>query len=367
MKTENQNHNKIMKKVGIVEGFYWTPSDAVQGRYGEFDPDKRLDLLGFMSRKGLNTYIYDPKILRGDHYERAYDKALIGSKTRWLQTFRYAKQSSIDFIWGLAPGVSDQWEKKPLLENIEYILDLGASGIALLFDDVPGGTTESQKHAQADLTRQIENRFGKIVKAICPGNYCGEKEELQRNLEILHSEIPEDIPFLLTGKKVWSDHIEFNDFPDLNQRGIILWDNWMASDTSNPSRLELSPLRGRHKDLFDKLDGYVLNPCFPIERIIPVVSSISEIILKGMNISKKESAILPNGNTITWLEYTNELPGLLDIMAHDWADFLGADPVILRKLLGRDVEKKSIQLQRIEYASILKKWPSLQPIFERQL
>ena len=87
---------------------------------------------------------------------------------------------------------------------------------------------------------------------------------------------------------------------------------------------------------------------------------------KGLNISKKESAVLSNGNTITWLEYTNELPGLLDIMAHDWADFLGVDPMILRKLLCRDVEKRSIQLQRVEYESVIKKWPSLEPIFERQ-
>jgi hypothetical protein len=356
-----------MKRIGIVEGFYWTPSDAVQGRYGEFDPDKRLDLLGFMGKKGLNTYIYDPKILRGYHYERAYDKTLIGSKTRWQQTFSYAKQSLIDFIWGLAPGISDYWEKKPLLENIEYILGLGASGVALLFDDVPGGTTERQKYAQADLIRKIETRFGKIVKAICPGNYCGEKKELQRNLQILHAKIPRDIPFLLTGKKVWSDSIEYDDFPDFDQRGIFLWDNWMASDTSNPSRLELSPLRGRHKSLFDKLEGYTLNPCFPIERIIPVVSSISEIVLKGMNISQKKSAILPNGNTITWLEYTNKLPGLLDIMAHDWADFLGVDPMILRKLLSRDVEKRKIQLQPADYASVVNKWPSLKPVFERRL
>ncbi len=82
-----------------------------------------------------------------------------------------------------------------------------------------------------------------------------------------------------------------------------------------------------------------------------------------MEISKKESAILPNGNTITWLEYTNELPDLLDTMAHDWADFLGVDAMILRKLLSSDVEKKSIQLQPADYASVVNKWPSLKPVF----
>jgi len=106
---------------GIVEGFYWREKHTIAGRYAEFDREKRKRLLELMAGKGLNIYVYDPKVLRGENCERAYSPQLVGNRRDWEDTFGVASQNGIAFVWGLAPGRHEHWHGK--LKHLQETVD----------------------------------------------------------------------------------------------------------------------------------------------------------------------------------------------------------------------------------------------------
>ena len=311
---------------GVVEGFYWTADYAIDGQYGEFSTRSRERLLEFMGEKGLNSYLYDPKILRGDRYERAYDPSLIGS---WKHTTSIAKTNNIRMVWGLAPGRHELWKDnmKGLLQTVERILQNEFSGIALLFDDVPGGATETEMREQILLTNTLQKYC--IITGFCPTTYHGKREELEQSL--LAKALPQDIPLIFTGKNIWSSHVVAEDIPQY--RSATLWDNWMAADSSDPKRLQLAPPK-RDAALLSGLHEYLLNLCFPVERVIPMVSAIGQLSKTG----KCD----------------------LEIMAKDWAQYLHSPVQPLQKLIA------AAPTAKYEYAAICAMWPSLLPLFEQR-
>lgn len=66
------------------------------------------------------------------------------------------------------------------------------------------------------------------------------------------------------------------DFPPLKRR-MIFWDNWMAVDSLD--RLPRSLPRDRSVKLFSAPYGYMLNLCFPPQRIIHGIASIEYLEL----------------------------------------------------------------------------------------
>lgn len=338
---------------GIVEGFYWEESDAVLGQFAEYEAGKRKALIEFMGRKGLDTYVYDPKILRGDRYERAYAT----ESGDWRETFAVSRHSGVSFYWGLAPGGSEYWRDE-MFFKVEHLLEMGAAGIALLFDDVPGGEGYDEMLRQAELACRLAKRFP--VLGICPGKYAGPPAEVKKHLQPLDKNLPPSIPFILTGARVWSKCIEPEDIPVFG-RGVILWDNYMAADTSVPERLELAPPDGRSKSLLDATCGYLLNPCFPVERVIPVVSAVGE--MQEAELSLKQTAILPNGNEAVWYEYL-DLPAIVETMSADWAEFLTTQLAPLHRLLRIRNRLDEGKMDTSEYAEVCQQWPGLEPLFE---
>ena len=335
-----------MKYHGIVEGFYWKIKDQINGQYKEFNHNKRIKLLEFMSFKGLNTYVYDPKLLRGRNYERAYSIELIGDSEKWGYTFDKAKSNNVNFYWGLAPGRYNRWKKNSLQPTIDHLLNLGVDGFTLLFDDVAGGARMDQMKYQAELATELYVKHNCNIIGFCPGKYKGEKEEVENYLSSLDQNMPPEISFILTGIKTWNRSIELKDLPIFENRGIIIWDNWMASDTSKPSRLVLSP-PNRNKKLLKNISGYLLNPCFPVERIIPVVSAVGEMIHNENYNTDKSN-----------LDY------ILNQMGEDWGVFLETDSSVLKNFLFKKVSKKKKSYSQSDFEEIIVKWPDLGPIFD---
>lgn len=350
----------MAKYSGIVEGFYWTPEDAVNGQHSEFNSKKRNKLLKFMAKKKLNTYVYDPKLLReGKKYylERSINPSLIGNLTQWKETFYVAKKNKIDFVWGIAPGAYNScgthhlgWKnyEKNIYYIINKVLSLGAPKIALLFDDCPGVGHNNEKKHQANLAEKINKYFPEKMFCLCPSSYSGPKSYLEKENRIIDENMQPKIPLIFTGPKVWCKKIKKENIPVYSTgRKSILWDNWMASDTSKPTRLSLSPPQRRGKAMYESLEGYLLNPCFPVERIIPVISAVGEIHqMQGANVCKS--------NLKEYKLYLNKI-------AHDWSKFLGVDYFPLKDLI---YCKNGVSTQKPKnYRHIVSKWPSLEGLF----
>lgn len=339
-----------MKYCGLVEGFYWRKEHSVEGQYAEFNKDKRRKLLEFMGTKGLNVYVYDPKVLRGDNYERAYSPSLIGDPHHWVETFKIAVNNEIDFVWGLAPGRHEHWHNRlsNLYSTIDYVLNLGTKGFSLLFDDVPGANTENEMKYQAELANTLDSKYPEKIYGLCSGVYCGTRRELESKLTILDDNIDPGIDLVFTGREVWPESIKLDDLPRYKSgRKSIVWDNWMASDTNDPDRLKFSPPQEREHNLFGEINGYWLNPNFPVERIIHMVSAVGEMFKYGGSFPEDEEI------------------GLIGMMARDWAKFLDVElELILRLMMMKTGKDKTVQLRNKQILHIVDKWRSLEPILK---
>ncbi len=348
---------------GIVEGFYWSPDDPVNGRSREFDPDKRMALIRRMGEKGLNAYLYDPKWMRGRRdrpSERALNPEWIGDRSAWAETFRVARDTGVQFLWGLAPGPSSNHRggESGLFAVVEQVLDLGADGVALLFDDVPGAETEDEERRQARLAHRLTERFPTALRAFCPASYSGSRSDLEMALSPLDDGLPAELPLLWTGPAVRPATVHGDDVPRLRHRGVALWDNWMASDSSDPEQLELRPPLGRDESLFTRLDGYLLNPAFPVERMVPAVPAVADMLRRGSSVKAPDDCADAGGDDLP-----PEYEELLQRTAAEWAAFLGCPPEPLVKLLRKNSSERQEAPSQAELAEIYQRWPSLPPVF----
>jgi len=171
---------------------------------------------------------------------------------------------------------------RPLFnDNLSLTLDKVRSKIkqiespyVLGWDDCPGGQTDSQKKLQLSLVEKLPYKPWGII----PGAYYAENNSMEtwiKGLSIIN-DVDISIPFILCSKNGInpSSFDPSTDFPNLNRK-IFFWDNWMAVDSL--SRLPRNLPRKRNtKKLFDATlaYGYMLNLCFPPERIIHGVAAL---------------------------------------------------------------------------------------------
>jgi hypothetical protein len=326
-----------MDALGVVEGFYWQEKDKVAGRYREYSVAARIRLFQTMAHLnrefsvGLDTYMYDPKMCRWRNNRGDLAEMVDGALA---ETVAAARECGIRFIYGLAPGLNDRWEGCRLAERARAIAECGGE-IALLFDDVEGGADTRQMQSQARLANEMEASFG--VFGICPAHYHGELQDL---LEPLYRELDPAIPIIQTGRStsVWCrsmdrDHI----FPFRGQPNII-WDNWMACDSSKPEKLEFKPPLRRTPGFVEGIQAYLLNLCFPEERIVHMIGSLAYL----RNQDREATA---------------------EIMSHAMSHFLDVPLEVTVKYIRRHTLQEEATLTPSE-VSLFNRWPSLGPFLQ---
>ena len=275
--SDGEGHQR--PRVGIVEGFYWREQHRVAGHFGAFRPEERISLLEHMPQWGYDTYVYDPKVHR---HRTTFDPNEITGSDDWGSIFAAARHNGVDFIWGVAPGRSEEFldQEAALVEKLSAVLGEGASGFALLFDDAGGAGTPSEAEQQARLARRLSDMFPGTLRVFCSSCYHGGNAAAEWIPPLLDTLLPESVGLFWTGAKVWCAKMRQEDFPALKRRAIWVWDNWMASDTSLVSRLELKPPLNRHPSMFGATGGYFLNPVFPLDRAIPVIAGAGLVARK---------------------------------------------------------------------------------------
>jgi hypothetical protein len=249
---------------GIVEGFYgliWTHED-------------RLDMLRFMGRVGMTSYIYAPKEdphLRG-HWRDPYPKDQL---TQFKELLEAAGERGIDFHYALSPGAriaySDAADYEALLRKIAHMSDVGVKRFALFFDDMPTWLeAEADRSRFGDLASAhidlINRLHGHLADKGCdlsvtPTTYTdawGDRDYLAR----LGEGVSGEIPFFWTGADVVAQEItatQAQEWQRLTGRSPIVWDNFPANDYAR-WRPFLGPVRSRSSDLHTAVRGIVANP-----------------------------------------------------------------------------------------------------------
>lgn len=272
--------NKLENSFGVVEGFSWSRQDGYSGQHGDYTHAQRRRLLQFMADKGLNIYVYSPKIVGkqaevDNRTERTLQLPEGEAAQEWQDTFRLAKKLNIIFIWGLTHNFSPHTDDQ-LIQVVQAVTSppFEAAGVALLMDDLGGNVGTIPQQAQ--LLHRLYEKFEDKITAYCPPHYGGDPKDLEKKLADIDRIVPKPIPFVFTGLAGgWNRTLKFEHFPTFVNRRIIVWDNWISGDTIALKNFTVSPPMNRETPLLQNIASYWLNLNFPVERAIPAVSSVA--------------------------------------------------------------------------------------------
>lgn len=256
---------------GIIEGFYGKP----------WTLEERKDMISFMRKNRLNSYIYAPKT---DEYHRAKWCDLYPEETlNEINTiFKLASLNEIDFFYTISPGYIKEGEYafdylndddfKRLYHKIDQFIELGITNFGLLLDDIDYKLNEKQKihfkrpgvaHAYIcnQLNRYLDSKMKKYKMVMCPTEYhqIGQsryREDLKQNLD-------DNIGVFFTGDNVCAEAITKSDMELTKEaigKDIYIWDNFPVSDFTYGVREYLAPIRNRYKKISDYASSYYINP-----------------------------------------------------------------------------------------------------------
>ncbi len=259
---------------GTIEGFYGPP----------YTPAQRERLLRFGAERGLDTYVYAPKLdpKHREQWREPYSAAELADFASLAST---GERVGTRVRFAISPGLSfdpaDPADDARLAGKLASIHDTGIRGFALLLDDI---TRPDAPVLDPLVQARLVARFVEIVDGFADGSdawfigplYAGSAEE------ILHPSfpglveypappaaywdayaalVPPEIPVLWTGPGVLSGSIPgevARGFRELARRPVIVWDNVPVNDVF-PRDLFLGPVTGRGADLVGEVDGVVFN------------------------------------------------------------------------------------------------------------
>jgi hyaluronoglucosaminidase len=262
MKGHSGAQQSPFKVRGVVEGFYGRPWTHAQ----------RLDMIDFISRRGMNTFAYAPKddpLLRRD-WRSPYS----GSQLERLSELVAAcREHGVDFLFCLSPGLSMRYssaaDRAALAAKLDSVAALGVDFFGLLLDDIPPALQhEADRAAFADLAaahiRVIQELFDHLGPSkrliVCPTVYWGRGDE--DYITALGSGIDPRIDLFWTGRAICSPTLDLLDaagFTRAANRPPTYWDNYPVNDVAMTHELHIGPYRGRDPQLYRFANGVVAN------------------------------------------------------------------------------------------------------------
>lgn len=241
---------------GVIEGFYGTAWTRAF----------RLDLLEFMGKYKLNTYIYAPK---DDPKHRSQWRALYTDKeiNVMRELVDTAIKNNVRFVYAISPGLDIDlgagYEKdfSKLTEKCDSMYALGVRDFAILLDDIP--TLDAKGHAM--LCNDFQKKFVKthegctdlimITPEFCQALVTGYTGEIAPLLD-------PDIMVMWTGNYVLPASIKESDLKSITKkldRNVYIWWNYPVNDTMG-DQLFMGPCVSLDASLYNSISGLVSNP-----------------------------------------------------------------------------------------------------------
>eukprot|EP01132_Coremiostelium_polycephalum_P003177 gene3177-3976_t len=261
--------NALNYNAGVVEGYYWTQSEPVNGQWGSYSFTQRKQLIQLLASNNLGFYWYAPQSI---NTMTLWDSTQL---SQWNQTAQLANSLGVKVIYGLRPG----WLSTDFSSILTRLLQIQSSGITLYslnFDDAEGVATSQQQQREVQLVTYLKtNAPGMTLWGLTPYAYYQDmfstKSQWNTALQTING-VSSTIPFIFTGKEITPSTMTTSQFPNLcSTRSCLWWDNWIAEDTNTriPWGMVSGWAGGRiASNLFNSPYGYVLNLMFPLERAV---------------------------------------------------------------------------------------------------
>ena len=239
---------------GLVEGYYGYP----------YSVDVKKDLMRFMMRMKMNTYLYGAKSdpYHSTYWKDAYPTSVTAEQEEggWLSQdmlrdiCQVSHETKVNFIWAIHPGnafVSSTSVVNDIMSKFQKMHELGVRQFAVFVDDVGIPSSDDDMKTNADhltaLQQAIEKKFNTATAAptdtvrplhFVPQIYCrgfaGSEDQFQRFFRALAA-TPKHIVVYTTGWGVWSVP-NVNDFNNTAQhlgREVAWWWNYPCNDNSD--------------------------------------------------------------------------------------------------------------------------------------
>ncbi|PIE51178.1 hypothetical protein CSA37_12990 [Candidatus Fermentibacteria bacterium] len=205
--------------LGIVEGFYGKP----------FTHRQRLMLIEELSELEGASYFYAPK---NDPWHRLLWREEYPSD-RWNE-LRNCMGGATSFFFSISPWMFRDREWRTAREKLLRAEDAGASGLGILFDDVPEESGSELAARQLSFAEKALKDTALPV-ILCPSVYCGEFMERFNGacgyLEAWRKLIPEKWTSFWTGPEVVSRELsDMEKASELLGGRPAVWDNLTATD-----------------------------------------------------------------------------------------------------------------------------------------
>ena len=242
------------KSRGLVEGYYGYP----------YSVDVKKDLMRFMMRYKMNTYLYGAKSdpYHSDYWKDAYPTTITAQqkKNGWLsqdmfkEVTEVSHETKVNFIWAIHPGsnfVSSSTVVNDIMGKFNKMYALGVRQFAVFVDDVGVPTSDNDLKANADhltqLQHALEDKYNTPTAApsdtvrplhFVPQIYCSSfapSVEVRKNFFKALSTTPDYVTIYTTGAGVWSvpNSTDLNTVKTDLGRNVQWWWNYPCNDNAD--------------------------------------------------------------------------------------------------------------------------------------
>jgi len=226
-----------VRGVGVVEGFYGKP----------FSVEMRRGIFRVLSGCDDPVYLYAPK---DDPFHRREWRNPYPSRD-WNEieaSIALASEAGVAFYFGLSPWRFNEGEHGHAREKLRRAVEAGASGLCVLFDDIPQTASGDLAAAQLAFAERALSGLDLPVM-LCPTVYC--EGFLRGNpgaaayLESWRERFNPLWDVLWTGNEVISRELAgLGEACDLLGKPPVIWDNLLADDYCL-RRVYLGSMKGR--------------------------------------------------------------------------------------------------------------------------
>lgn len=247
---------------GFIEGYYGNP----------WSTEDRAELMRWAGNFKLNSYFYAPKDdpKHNSNWYDLYTKEELETKIKPLAEAGNA--SKCQFVYALHPFMNESqamtstnYNEKivRLKAKFEQVIGAGVRQIAVLADDAKDYGNDLYIKLMTDLVNwvssdEMQKEYPGLKTTIpfCPVQYGG-------NGESWMSGMPQEVPIVMTGGKVWGEVTNgfTNTFYNNVGRGSYMWINWPCTDNSKRHLIMGGYTTFLHPGVDpSNIQGIVLNP-----------------------------------------------------------------------------------------------------------
>ena len=247
-------------------------------------------MLPWLRRLGFQSYLYAPKA-DASLRRRWFDPWSGEQAAELAELARAAAHNGLEFVVGLSPfalyRAYDGRARNTLRERVQSIVDTGAQGLALLFDDMPGALAGLAER-QAQIVNDVSAWAPQLELRLCPTYYSDDPvldrvfgERPARYLEDLGDGLPAHTEMFWTGPQVCSDVIDASHLARVSGRTggpLALWDNYPVNDSrARSEHLYVGDLAGRSAAGAEFLASHWCNAMNQAALSLPALASLPRL------------------------------------------------------------------------------------------